>query len=112
MGTSKEFRAFYVDEHGEKGWTELWRAAGPELRPFTDGRLRTFEDFRHSYGVAQALIQWDAAKSTTNVTSSLGWWRMLWNSIPKPERAGAKPEFHGERGQVVSACACKGARTI
>jgi len=107
----KEFRAFYVDAHGEEGWTELWQAAGQEMRQVANGNLRTFEEFRQTHGTRQALVNWLAAAVPRNSTTSSGLLSRLWASVPRPGRIDAKPEMRGERGELVSACTCKGSVT-
>jgi len=109
--TAEEFRAFYVDAYGEEGWAELWQGAGPEVRRAADGHLWTFEDFRRTHGTQQALVSWEAAEVPTIITVSGSWLRRLWAITPRPGRIDAKPEIHGERGQPVSSCTCKGTTT-
>jgi hypothetical protein len=108
---AKEFRAFHVDAHGEQGWTELWQAAGPEVRRTSGGQLRTFEDFRQFNDTRQALFDWQAAEVPASAAASVGWLRRLWAITPRPGHIDAMPEIVGERGQRVSACTCKGTTT-
>merc|ERR1712232_167970 len=91
-----------------EGWTYLWAKAGPEVRRDADGHLRRFEDFSRTYGTQQGRVKWQAAEQVANTGTNKGWVRRLWS---RRMSRNSKAEFHGERGEPVSACLCKSSNT-
>lgn len=68
--TLHEFRDFYIDGEGERGWVEKWVAAGSsqtsrhyssEKRQANDGQWYTWDEFERYYG-ADARSRWNVAK--------------------------------------------------
>merc|ERR1711862_135315 len=48
--TAAEFRAYYINSYGEKGWVYRWELAQQEQRKAMDGKWYFFQDFIRYYG--------------------------------------------------------------
>eukprot|EP00747_Dinoflagellata_sp_TGD_P210122 gnl/TRDRNA2_/TRDRNA2_83443_c0_seq1.p1 gnl/TRDRNA2_/TRDRNA2_83443_c0~~gnl/TRDRNA2_/TRDRNA2_83443_c0_seq1.p1 ORF type:complete len:217 (-),score=37.65 gnl/TRDRNA2_/TRDRNA2_83443_c0_seq1:126-776(-) len=61
--TVAEFRNYYLDAFGERGWVEKWEAARPEQRKAKDGFWYRWEKFVEFYGAEKAWDMWNNAQT-------------------------------------------------
>lgn len=59
-----EFRAYYIDSLGERGWLMEWQQFKPEQRTARDGKQYSWDEFVQHYGLDAAWKKWDDAGET------------------------------------------------